>query len=132
MLLKRQRRLLRGGAKKRVALQSVTKPKKSAASSFGTKGGITRALQNVVNRYDVSEEDFERVTNAINAKLKKNDEKLMEREKEIERRLTASQKKFEEAAKGKVAKRKPIIKKNCGKRKTVKVRAHTRCGRPKK
>ena len=139
---RRAPRQVRGGAvKKRVALQSTTPLNKSSTSSFGSKAStkagqqLERFVENKIKDLGGSNADFERVTAAIEKRLKQNDEITQRRERELTEMLRKSQEAQEredKAAQKKLKKKKALPKRDCGRRKVVPVRAHVRCGGKKK
>ena len=127
------RRNTKGRGKKRATLIPVTRPSQPALKPTMTR--IQERMQSVLDKYDVSEADYERATAAIESKLKENEKKARAREEQIEKRLVEAQKRVDkelaEAAK-KVSKTKKKTqnmqpKKNCGKRRVIQIRAHARC-----
>lgn len=138
---RRPRKLLHrvgGGAKKkRIALQSTTPLKKSPSSSFGNKASskvgqkLEKFVESKIKALGGSNADFEKITAAIEKKLKKNDEATQRRERELTERLRKSQEEQEREDKASKEKRKKakLPKRDCGGRKVIRVRAHSRCGK---
>lgn len=132
--------------KKRISLlSSAPLPSGSLSSTFGKKavGDQGKRLGNVVKsivereKFGGTEEDYEKVTAAIEKQLIKNAQAAAKANEKLEKQLIESQKKVDiEEAKTKSKKRKAPgtkYKRECGSRKVVQVRGHARCaGRKKK